>query len=349
MTAALTLKERGKKCALLTDGFGTSHFWSGVWDFGVFPIPHEMQQANTFLFEKLAPYLKIKTAWEEPFSVPNNMGQRVKKLAIADTLHIDGDSKPYLLASPSWRFLAKEIAQQLEMEFVECECEERDFPLHKLAANPQRVKAIFQKALKDKNRTCVVPPLFLDPTFHQQLETELGIQIRELHSPDSPLLGERLRRAVLALLKAEGIDLHSVQESRAIVENHRIIGVAQGITANSFVLATGKFISRGIKVDWNQVQESFFHLPLFAKGSDGSVEWRNQLDWRNTLFKEEQAWATLGVRVNEQHQPIDFSGHLVYENLYACGSIIGGVDFAREGMGMGWMTADGRACGLQLQ
>ncbi|MCB0406081.1 MAG: FAD-binding protein, partial [Bdellovibrionales bacterium] len=118
------------------------------------------------------------------------------------------------------------------------------------------------------------------------------------------------------------------------------------LRAQRHVLASGKFFGGGVQMQFERLVEPLFGLPLFWSRQEEGVEKRAQLPWSDRSFLEAQTWSQLGVWVNENWQPIGNDGLPVLNNLWACGSVIGGLDFARERVGLGFMVYSGGQCGL---
>jgi glycerol-3-phosphate dehydrogenase len=92
-----------------------------------------------------------------------------------------------------------------------------------------------------------------------------------------------------------------------------------------FILATGGILGGGIRVNqkWD-IRETILDLPIIP-----------QLE-HNNLFKGEfisEDWHPIfssGIHVNRELKPINESGQVQYNNLYAVGSILGNSDSVRE-------------------
>lgn len=118
--------------------------------------------------------------------------------------------------------------------------------------------------------------------------------------------------------------------------------------ADTYVLATGKFFGGGVQMSYDSICEAVFGLPVYYSRHCNPVRLRSEVPlFEGGAMKEEQPWASLGVWVDPRWRPKDETGAPALTNLIACGSIIGGVDFARQNLGMGFMAHSGRqSCAL---
>ena len=97
------------------------------------------------------------------------------------------------------------------------------------------------------------------------------------------------------------------------------------LRADNFVLATGSFISRGLKADYERVYE-----PVLGVDVDADSD-RDQ--WTRFGVMEPQAYMRFGVATDEQFHCLK-QGKAI-NNLYAIGSILSGHDAVKMGDGTG--------------
>ena len=86
--------------------------------------------------------------------------------------------------------------------------------------------------------------------------------------------------------------------------------------------------------DFDQPREPIFDLPVFFP-SDAQ-------NWSNPkLFGEPQGFATTGIFTDENLNPIDEHGKILFENLHVVGANLGGVDkiFERSAGGISIASA----------
>ena len=95
--------------------------------------------------------------------------------------------------------------------------------------------------------------------------------------------------------------------------------------ADTFIIATGSFFSKGLVSDINGVREPIFGLDV------NSADERS--DWYRRNFFGAQPYMNFGVATDSSfHAAINGA---VVENLYAVGSVIGGCNSIKEGSGAG--------------
>ncbi len=85
--------------------------------------------------------------------------------------------------------------------------------------------------------------------------------------------------------------------------------------------------------------ETLLDLPL------SYPEQRREWFSKNLLSLSGQPFNSIGVSVNQNLQPVDAAGKVVYENLFAAGGIIGHNDSLREKSGGGTSLVTGYLAG----
>ena len=97
------------------------------------------------------------------------------------------------------------------------------------------------------------------------------------------------------------------------------------LEADSYVLATGSFFSKGLSATPERIVENIFGLDII---SDTQRE-----RWYDTDFFNRQNYISYGIRTDSRMRCIK-DGSTV-ENLYAAGSVLGGSNPLYEGSGAG--------------
>ena len=109
--------------------------------------------------------------------------------------------------------------------------------------------------------------------------------------------------------------------TEGVFENDRLQAVHTAnlggypLEAERFVIATGKFLGRGLVSDMDGIYE-----PLFGLDVDYDPD---RSHWFAGPFDAEQPFLRFGVRADAQSRP-SIAGRTV-ENLYACGEILAGI------------------------
>jgi glycerol-3-phosphate dehydrogenase subunit B len=118
------------------------------------------------------------------------------------------------------------------------------------------------------------------------------------------------------------------------------------VEAEKFVLATGSFIGGGIIENEGTVKEPLLDLPLFDE-NDAQV---NDAFIRTMLSNEAvpingHPIFSVGIKVNENLQPVSADGEVIYDNLFACGNILSGFNHTSGGCRYGAAIATGYTAG----
>jgi glycerol-3-phosphate dehydrogenase subunit B len=280
-----------------------------------------------------------------------------------------------IVGSSYWRFPFRELALKLTNTFPGKEGSVgfapvdiagvpklRDCPLQRLTVLLETVSQdnhfldYLIEALRPHSKNFDIflfPPIFPE-TAWRKVASELGVMVAECLPSGEPCAGYRFTQATSAILNANSIPV--VRATKLVVQSRekyidemkffRADGSSESIAALSWCLATGKLFGGGIRLGYRDVGESVCNLPVFTTRSSGRVKRRNELDWQSRALDTSQEWARLGVWVDESWRPVDETHRPVFENLRACGSIVGGVDWAASGIGMGFMAYSGRECGI---
>ena len=129
----------------------------------------------------------------------------------------------------------------------------------------------------------------------------------------------------------------------AIVEGHRCAGirvvnapVSALYTADSYVLATGRFLSGGLVASRESIREPVFDFPVAQpQGRD---------DWFSpSFFEDSHLLNEAGIRVDSHFRPVDAEGRVILENVRIAGSILAYHNSIEEGSREGISLSTGYA------
>ncbi len=172
-----------------------------------------------------------------------------------------------------------------------------------------------------------------------ELENELETVIFEIPTLPPVISGMRLERALRESLFSKQVEI--IEGSRAI---GRIDGRSRGqqvrgivlqtsggprvFESKSVILATGGLLNGGlVALRGKQVKESVFDLPIAIN---------HDVDqWTVENILKPQPFARIGIRVDEDMQPLGVDHQPLFKNLFAAGGIIGGSDRSSEGSRQG--------------
>jgi glycerol-3-phosphate dehydrogenase subunit B len=179
------------------------------------------------------------------------------------------------------------------------------------------------------------------------LQEKLGVEIFEIPLPPPSVPGLRLYEMLKAHLQQRGVRMFvGLSALRPLAEPKMLQGFSLGDAKNSpayrakaFVLTTGKFVGGGLDSERGRIYETLLDLPVLHS--------RNRKDWVNLrlLTTEGQPFNVFGVEVDENLQPTDPEGQVIYSNLFAAGGIIAHADSMSEKSGGGIAISTGFLAG----
>ncbi|MBD5180242.1 MAG: glycerol-3-phosphate dehydrogenase subunit GlpB [Bacteroidales bacterium] len=116
---------------------------------------------------------------------------------------------------------------------------------------------------------------------------------------------------------------------------------SEPIEASNFIIATGSFIGHGLKATPDSIIEPTMGLDIDAP-HDRSLWFKKNID-------DNQPFMSFGVKTDNNLHP--FKEGTLIENLYACGSLLGGCNPVKEecGAGVSILTALAAAHNIQSQ
>lgn len=142
--------------------------------------------------------------------------------------------------------------------------------------------------------------------------------------------GLRLQRALERTLLAAGVEMRRGTAETFEAEADRITSV-QGIEADQFILATGRYLGGGL-VKQGAIIEPLFGLGVFFEGAGYDHERSVRLHLLEELSPEPAFRA--GLMTDPDLRPLDGEGAPAHANLRAAGSVLGGYDYG-SGFGFG--------------
>lgn len=209
---------------------------------------------------------------------------------------------------------------------------------------------ILADGLKTLNATeddaIIIPPILglEGNSSRAAVKSQLRAQIFETTClPPSPP-GIRLQRAFIKFLQSAGVRIfENSKVVRGIFDGKKVSGVVvensvreKIFRAKKFILATGGFYSGGIVMhEFDNPIEPIFNLPVFYPS--GAEKWSN----KNLFSDKPQNFSMTGIFTDENLNPIDGDGKVLFENLHVVGANLGGVDkiFERSAGGISIASA----------
>ncbi len=237
-------------------------------------------------------------------------------------------------------------------------CNEHDFiSLAAMMDNPEQAKkilTIIQQSLEAMEYDhAFLPPIMGISNYGdvaKMFADYFGERVSEFLSPPSSAPGLRLQYALDKLLVRHGVKIIDGQVSSdnpsdtiKTITLSRKDGSSVSLSAGSFVLATGKFITGGI-VNTKAWQEAVFGLPVFIGAQP--VQDAFPMNYLTDDPFDEQILFSLGLKTDESLRPVDADNRVVYRNLYAAGSVLSGYNYIYDKTGMGTAMITGAKAGI---
>jgi glycerol-3-phosphate dehydrogenase subunit B len=173
---------------------------------------------------------------------------------------------------------------------------------------------------------------------HAAFEAGLGVPVFEIPTMPTSVPGLRLLGALETALSVRGVHRRHQATVRALAFDGdagsatlELEGVPGGerVHARAVVLATGRFMGRGLSADRGHVRESILGLPVHQPAS------REAWHQRNFLEPSGHAINRAGLMIDDAWRPLDARGKPAWPRLFAVGSILAHQDWMRSKCGSG--------------
>ena len=183
--------------------------------------------------------------------------------------------------------------------------------------------------------------------IRSELEAAVGARIFEIPIGAPSVPGRRLNATLHRAVRDAGVTIHSGDIEAFETQNGRIERVSispeptdtksdEELAVDSVVLATGDFVTDGLRATGDTIYEPRFECP---------VSHPERTAWTTPDPLASQPFTTVGLRIDDSCRVLGEDDNPVYDNLRAAGRIIGGVDYDREGSGDGVAVATGFVAG----
>ena len=216
-----------------------------------------------------------------------------------------------------------------------------------LAAHIERDPRPLARALTAGGRYIVPAVLGLESADSVRASlTEMGIDAHEALAASPSVPGWRLLKAMDRALAAAGVTmLHGRARAGSHADGrvHDVRVNGDVVTANSFILATGKYTAGGI-VTSGEFRESVFDFPIWLEHLGDIFSAPDPLPLTDPVRTEEQPLLRAGVHTDDGLRPVDRTGRPLFANVFAAGTIRAGWDAALSGLGN--CAEDGWSAGL---
>jgi glycerol-3-phosphate dehydrogenase subunit B len=179
------------------------------------------------------------------------------------------------------------------------------------------------------------------PVILAHLGKLLGIPVFEIPMMPASVPGFRLKEIFDSVLPQKGllrlIDKRVDSVTRSD-DGHFILSIGgpeqvQLIQARMVILATGRFMGKGLLSERKGIYEPLFNLSLHQPA--GRASWHHE----QFLNPAGHPINSAGVEVDDLFRPVDGTGTVMYDNLYVAGSILAHQDWMRMKCGSGLAIA----------
>jgi glycerol-3-phosphate dehydrogenase subunit B len=188
--------------------------------------------------------------------------------------------------------------------------------------------------LKDKIKDAkyVGFPAVLGIERHKQvvanLEKLLNVTIFEIPTFPLSIPGLRLERAFERGLYDLGVNRFHQFMTKSVTQTDdgrfqikiKNQSEQKEIITKSVILASGRFLGKGLRANRNSIEETIFDLPVFQPKS------RN--GWHSEDFFDPKGHPInkVGLKTDHRFCPVNSTGNVTYENLFAAGTILADQD-----------------------
>lgn len=214
--------------------------------------------------------------------------------------------------------------------------------------------------VRERSPARVILPAIAGLNDHARVATALrdacGVPVAEALGVAPSVPGWRLDRALMNAVANAGVHVVAGRlgagEQRDGLLRTAVItgaGASTSLSADAWVLATGKYIGGGITAD-DEFEEPALGCDVALERFSRTIDDPGaSLVLTDPVRTEPQPALAAGVQVNAEGQPLHPSGSVFLANVFAAGSVRAGVEAGRLGLGsaahQGW-TAGARAAGL---
>jgi glycerol-3-phosphate dehydrogenase subunit B len=172
------------------------------------------------------------------------------------------------------------------------------------------------------------------------IENRVGVPVFEIPTMPPSIPGLRLKETFESNLSAKGIRRFFQKRVMGVQVDGRGFMVQIGDTSpetriktKGVVLASGRFLGKGLSADRKQIRESIFNLPVYQPVK--------RSEWHCNEFLDPAGHPVnrAGIETDDRFRPLGRSGKAAHESLFAAGSILAHQDWIRQKCGSGLAIA----------
>jgi glycerol-3-phosphate dehydrogenase subunit B len=180
--------------------------------------------------------------------------------------------------------------------------------------------------------------------IYQDLQEMIGVPIFEIPTMPPSITGLRIKEAYESQLSKKGVRLLLQKKVLKVQQSKNSFTLYIGgpdteyeVKAKGIILASGRFLGRGLHADRKQIRESLFDLPVFQVGERKKWHSQNFLDSAGHLIN------MAGLEIDHMFRPLNRLGKPAFKTLFAAGSILAHQDWMRMKCGSGLAIASAYA------
>ncbi|MCR5570744.1 MAG: anaerobic glycerol-3-phosphate dehydrogenase subunit B [Bacteroidales bacterium] len=333
LVAGISLQKAGRSTAIVSAGQNALHFFSGTFE-------SMEQDART---EDLFAEAGIRLSWREgwrlmPLGTFRPAGLSLEDVSLLETPSLPGSALIVNFAG-FHDFFASFLAEGLEKAGTSCRTRVLQLQeMEDMRLSPSEMRSVniartmdrvwekvvreVRELLKDED-TVILPQVFglEDPAVPGKIRAALPARVVFVGTLPPSVPGIRTqhqlqrRYGVLGGTYLMGDEVVSarMEENRVLSVSTKNLG-SHVLSADSFVLSSGAFFSKGLLSTPEHVYEPLFKLDVVFAGERSG--------WYRPDFMEDQPYLSFGVRTDADLRAL--KGGRPVENLYAMGSILGG-------------------------
>lgn len=221
-----------------------------------------------------------------------------------------------------------------------------------------------EEELDSQSRVGLPAVLGLDeaPAVHREIQETCYAKPFEIPLGRPSILGRRLQSQFFTALTEAGVSVERDCTVRGYTaENGKISELVvrdetgdRRDDADAFVLATGGIGAGGLQATRGEQGQTVVAEPLFDchvsgldRESDDSGQY-SRLSLTSERLFDSQPFERVGLQTNERFQPLAADGTVQYQNLWAVGTCLAGLEPTRRGTQDGIELTTGYAVGRQL-
>jgi glycerol-3-phosphate dehydrogenase subunit B len=182
--------------------------------------------------------------------------------------------------------------------------------------------------------------MYRTPQLIEDLQQKLGAALFEIPTMPPSIPGLRIK---------ELFEIHLPQNGVRLFYHHRVVRAVRKrgyfqlqlnnsdgttmIKSKGVLLASGRFIGKGLRAERTRIKESIFDLPVYQPG--------DRAQWHQSRFLNPSGHPInrAGIEIDNRFRPLNAAGKPAMKNLFAAGSILAHQDWMRMKCGSGLAIA----------